>query len=127
MIHFELSYIHVVLEPKCIIASPVCGLDGRKYMCGKRLNVLILLSAAASSWLQFQPLSRLWDSSSDEGEAMLRRLRHRTGAEVGTGDDGASRAVYGMHCTSDCIGFLWVYSLSICLLLLKQACCFAAL
>lgn len=52
-------------------------------------------SAAAAARLRLQPLSRLRDGEDDEGEALLRRLQHRTGAEAGAGDDGAGGVVHG--------------------------------
>lgn len=49
----------------------------------------VLNVAAVAKRLRLQPLGRLRDGENDEGEAVLRRLQHRTGAETCTGDHRA--------------------------------------
>ena len=61
------------------------------------LHIIFLTVSAvvAVEGLRLQPLRRLRDGAHDEGEAVLRRLQHRAGAEAGAGDHRAGGVIHG--------------------------------
>ena len=58
---------------------------------------LSLGAAAVVEGLRLQPLRRLRDGAHDEGEALLRGLQHRAGAEAGAGDHRAGGIIHGTN------------------------------